>query len=90
MNTNDNFDSLWANLRNAVTEARTPKTVEPVRLKEITMQTTHPLDNVIAKSTIEVTEDSIQIYRAGALIKTYLTKEDAIRLAANLIAIHTK
>jgi hypothetical protein len=88
MNTNDNFDSLWANLRNAVTEARTPKTVEPVRPKELVMTTTHPLDSVIANSDIVVTKDSIQIHRAGALIKTYLTKEDAIRLAANLIAIH--
>ena len=90
MNTTDNFDALWANLRNAVTEARTPKTVEPVRPKELVMETTHPLDHIIGNSTIEVTDDSIKIYRAGALIKTYLTKEDAIRLAANLIAIHTK
>lgn len=90
MNTNDNFDSLWANLRNAVTEARTPKTVEPMRHNELVMRTTHPLDHIIANSDIVVTKDSIQIYRSGALIKTYLTKEDAIRLAANLIAIHNQ
>ena len=84
MNTNDNFDDLWANLRAAVTEARTAK---PKRIK---MLATSPLPNVIDHTDIEVDGASIQMHRTGSLMRCYLTKEDALKLAANLITIHTQ
>lgn len=84
MNTNDNFDALWANLRTAVTEARTAKP------KRINMVATSPMPKVIDHTDIEVSNDSILMQRAGSLMRAYITKEDALKLAANLITIHTQ
>jgi hypothetical protein len=83
MNTNDNFDSLWSNLRASIVEART---TTPQRLKVVA---TSPMPTVIDHTDIEVSNDSIQMHRAGSLMRCYLTKEDALKLAANLITIHT-
>ena len=84
MNTNDNFDALWANLRTAVTEARTAKP------KHIRLAATSPMPKVIDHTDICVEQDSIFMQRAGSLMRAYITKEDALKLAANLITIHTQ
>ena len=81
---NDNFDALWANLRTAVTEARTAKP------KHIRLAATSPMPKVIDHTDICVEQDSILMQRAGSLMRAYITKDDAMKLAANLIAIHTQ
>lgn len=78
MNTNDNFDALWSNLRASIVEARTTN-----RLK---LAATSPLPTVIGHTDIEVDGSSIVMHRTGSLMRTYITKEDAIQLAINLIS----
>jgi len=84
MTTNDNFDSLWANLRTAVTEARTAKP------KRINMVATSPKPRVMDDTDIYVEQDSIVLVRTGIVMRAFTTKDDAIKLAANLIAMHTQ
>jgi hypothetical protein len=81
---NDNFDTLWSNLRASIVEART---TSPQHLK---VRATSPMPKVIDHTDIEVSNDSILMQRAGSLMRAYITKDDAIKLAANLIAIHTQ
>lgn len=91
MNTNDNFDALWANLRNSVAEARTPVAV-PEPPKQLSLQINKgPMaeySDSHHRCTIEVSKEEITMVRAGALMRCRLTSEEAIQLAANLIAIH--
>jgi hypothetical protein len=48
------------------------------------------MPKVIDHTDIEVSNDSILMQRAGSLMRAYITKEDALKLAANLITIHTQ
>jgi hypothetical protein len=48
------------------------------------------MPTVIDHTDIEVDGASIQMHRTGSLMRCYLTKEDALKLAANLITIHTQ
>ena len=82
MNTNDNFDDLWANLRASIVEARTAKP------KQIKMLAISPLPNVIDHTDIEITHDSIAMLRPGSVMRCYLTKDDALKLAVHIISIH--
>jgi len=79
---NDNFDDLWANLRAAVTEARTAKP------KYIKMLAISPLPTVIDHTDIEVDGAGILMHRTGSLMRCYLTKDDALKLAVHIISIY--
>ena len=92
MNTNDNFDALWANLRAAVTQARTPVTVHqpPSQLALRTKKGPYVgHSDSHHETSIEVSKDSIMMVRGGALMRCHLSPEEALQLAANLVAIHS-
>jgi hypothetical protein len=91
MNSNDNFDALWDNFRTAVAEARTPVTVHqpPTVLTLRTKKGPSASSDYHHETSIEVCKDSIMMVRGGALMRCHLSREEALQLAANLVAIHS-
>jgi len=82
-------DDTINSIREAVIQAKTEQAETVTRKDHLRMRTTPAQYDFIGATEIEVTNNSIQLLRSGSLMRTYLTKEEALQLAANLIAIHT-
>lgn len=87
---NETINSISDSIREAVIQAKAAQAEAVVRKNHITMRTTPAQYDPIGATEIEVTNDSIQLLRCGSIMRTYMTKEEALQLAANLIAIHTE
>lgn len=87
---NETINSISDSIREAVIQAKAAQTEAVVRKNHITMRTTPGQYDFIGATDIEVTNNTIQLLRSGSLMRTYMTKEEALQLAANLIAIHTE
>jgi hypothetical protein len=87
----ETISSISDSIREAVIQAKAAQaeTLTVVRKNHIRMKTTPDQYDPIGATEIEVTKDGIQLLRCGAIMRTYMTKEEALQLAANLIAIHT-
>jgi hypothetical protein len=84
-------DDTINSIREAVIQAKAARAETVVSSKDhIRMKTTPAQYDFIGATEIEVTNNSIQLLRVGSIMRTYLTKEEALQLAANLIAIHTE
>lgn len=84
-------DDTINSIREAVIQAQAARAETVVYSKDhIRMKTTPAQYDFIGATEIEVTNNSIQLLRVGSIMRTYLTKEEALQLAANLIAIHTE
>jgi len=84
-------DDTINSIREAVIQAKAARAETVVYSKDhIRMKTTPAQYDFIGATEIEVTNNSIQLLRVGSIMRTYLTKEEALQLAANLIAIHTE
>lgn len=86
----ETINSISDSIREAVIQAKAAQAETVVRKNHIRMKTTPGQYDPIGATEIEVTNDSIQLLRCGAIMRTYMTKEEALQLAANLIAIHTE
>jgi UV DNA damage repair endonuclease len=85
----ETINNISDSIREAVIQAKAAQAETVVRKNHIRMKTTPDQYDPIGATEIEVTKDSIQLLRCGAIMRTYMTKEEALQLAANLIAIHT-
>jgi hypothetical protein len=83
-------DDTINSIREAVIQAKAEQAETVTRKDHLRMRTTPAQYDFIGATEIEVTNNSIQLLRSGSLMRTYLTKEEALQLAANLIAIHTE
>lgn len=86
----ETINSISDSIREAVIQAKAAQAEIVVRKNHIRMKTTPDQYDPIGATEIEVTKDGIQLLRCGAIMRTYMTKEEALQLAANLIAIHTE
>jgi hypothetical protein len=83
-------DDTINSIRESVIQAQAARAETITRKDHLRMRTTPAQYNLIGATEIEVTNNSIQLLRSGSLMRAYLTKEEALQLAANLIAIHTE
>jgi hypothetical protein len=85
-----NDQQIIDSIREAVIQAQAEQAETVTRKDHLRMRTTPSQYDFIGATEIEVTNNSIQLLRSGSLMRTYMTKEEALQLAANLIAIHTE
>jgi hypothetical protein len=80
MNSNDNFDALWAGLKDSVIAARR---------KQLKLTFTHTTGaRNISDTEVMVTPGEMQLYRGGTTMITPMTREEALQIATNIIAIN--
>jgi hypothetical protein len=77
MQSSDNFEALWANLKDSITAARRKQ------LKVSFSYTSY--DNLISSTEVLVTTGEMQLYRDGTTMITPMTRDEALEIAANLI-----
>jgi hypothetical protein len=77
MQSSDNFDALWAGLKDSITAARR---------KQLKVAFTHTTGAANISSTeVLVSTGEMQLYRDGTTMITPMTREEALEIAANLI-----
>jgi hypothetical protein len=77
MQSSDNFDALWAGLKDSVIAARH---------KQLKVAFTHTTGAANISSTeVLVSTGEMQLYRDGTTMITPMTREEALEIAANLI-----
>ena len=77
MNTSDNFEALWAGLKDSVIAARR---------KQLKVTFSYTSGNAMISDTeVTVTTGQMQLYRDGTTMVTHMTRDQAIEIAAQLI-----
>ncbi len=78
MQSSDNFDSLWANLKDSIIAARR---------KQLKVTFTHTSGNaMISRTEVLVSTGEMQLYRDGTTMVTLMTREEALQIATQLIS----
>ena len=77
MQSSDNFDALWAGLKDSVIAARR---------KQLKLTFTHTTGaRNISDTEVMVTTGELQLYRDGSTMISHMTREEALEIAVNLI-----
>jgi len=77
MQSSDNFEALWAGLKDSITAARRKQ------LKVSFSYTSY--DATISSTEVLVSTGEMQLYRDGTTMITPMTRDEALEIAANLI-----
>jgi hypothetical protein len=77
MQSSDNFDNLWAGLKDSITAARR---------KQLKVSFSYASGAAnISNTEVLVGTGKMQLYRDGTTMITLMTREEALEIAANLI-----
>ena len=77
MQSSDNFEALWAGLKDSITAARH---------KQLKVTFSYTSGNAMISDTeVTVTTGQMQLYRDGTTMVTPMTRDEALEIAANLI-----